>query len=198
MTESILRLAADNLYYAEALVSDIEDAKMANQPAGLKNHPAWTLGHLAVGQDIILQMLELPSALDPSWLRLFGPGIPPTDDRQNFPMKAELITVLKNSHDKVAAAVREHFDRRASAVNPIPPLVERFPTVGDLVLYFLTTHEATHLGQISAWRRAMEMPSVSVQARAAAPVATAPVAPTIAATREDDEPPAIAPTTAAV
>lgn len=197
MIDSILRLAADNLFYAEALVSDIEDAKMANQVGGVKNHPAWTLGHLCVGQDIILQMLELPSAIDPSWLRLFGPGIPPTGDRQNFPLKVELITALKAAHEKASAAVREHFDRRAAAPNPIPPLVERFPTVGDLVLYFLTTHEATHLGQISTWRRAMEMPPVSLQTPAPAPATTSAVAPTTAtSSRSVDTPPAVAPSVA--
>lgn len=201
MIESILRLAADNLFYAEALVSDIEDAKMANQPGGVKNHPAWTLGHLCVGQDIILQMLEMPSAIDPSWLRLFGPGISPTDDRLNFPLKIELINALKVAHDKVAEGVREHFERRSSATNPIPPLAERFPTVGDLVLYFLTTHEATHLGQISAWRRAMEMPSVSLKKAAPEPATTSAVAPTTTGTSvgdTDDDGPAIAPATAAV
>jgi hypothetical protein len=201
MIESILRLAADNLFYAEALVSDIEDAKMATQPGGVKNHPAWTIGHLCVGQDIILQMLEMPSAIDPSWLRLFGPGIPPTDDRLNFPLKVELIAALKAAHEKTAAGVREHFDRRSGAANPIPPLVERFPTVGDLVLYFLTTHEATHLGQISAWRRAMEMPSVSVQKAAPPPASTPAVAPAITGfTVGDtgDDGPAIAPAAAAV
>lgn len=27
-----------------------------------------------------------------------------------------------------------------------------FPTKGHLVVYVLTSHEATHLGQLSAWR----------------------------------------------
>ena len=29
----------------------------------------------------------------------------------------------------------------------------RFPTIADQIGYLLTTHEAGHLGQLSAWRR---------------------------------------------
>jgi hypothetical protein len=161
MIDAILRLAADNVRYGEALVLDIEDSQMAQQPAGIKNHPAWTLGHLAVSQDFILQLLETPSAIDQSWVRLFGSGGVPTDDRLNFPSKTELLNVLKSQHEKVAQVVKANFERRAAAANPFPPLVPRFPTVGDLVLHLLTTHEAVHLGQLSAWRRAKDLPQVS-------------------------------------
>ena len=33
------------------------------------------------------------------------------------------------------------------------------PTIGDGLGYLLVAHEANHLGQLSAWRRAMGMPS---------------------------------------
>ena len=167
MIETILRLAEDNLTYVEALVSDIEDSQMAQQPGGLVNHPAWTLGHLVVSQDFALQLLEAPSAADPSWVRLFGSGGTPTDDRLNFPAKTELLTALRMEHDKVANAFRENFERRASATNPFAPLVPRFPTIGDLVMHLMTTHEASHLGQLSAWRRAQGMPAVSVVPKSA-------------------------------
>jgi len=166
MIDAILRMAEDNLAYAEALVSDIEDGQMAQQPAGLRNHPAWTLGHLAVSQDFALQLLEQPSAAEPSWVRLFGSGGVPTDDRLNFPTKTELLQALRLEHEKVAAAFKGHFERRATAPNPFPPLAVRFPTVGDLVLHLMTTHEATHLGQLTAWRRVKELPQVSPTGKA--------------------------------
>ena len=34
-----------------------------------------------------------------------------------------------------------------------------FPTVGDFVDYLLSAHEANHIGQIAAWRRAMGLAS---------------------------------------
>jgi hypothetical protein len=30
-----------------------------------------------------------------------------------------------------------------------------FPTVGDMIVFMMTSHEMDHLGQIAAWRRAM-------------------------------------------
>lgn len=160
MIEAILKLADDNLRYAEALAGDIDETIMAHQPAEIKNHPAWTLGHLSIGQEFILQLLEAPRGVDESWIRLFSPGMPPTNDRQNFPPKADLLSTLHKQHERVKEAVEQSFEARAEAPNPIGPLAKRFPTVGDLVLYLMTTHEATHLGQLSAWRRAMNLPNV--------------------------------------
>jgi hypothetical protein len=34
------------------------------------------------------------------------------------------------------------------------------PTVGDLLAHLMTTHEAAHLGQLSAWRRLLGLPGV--------------------------------------
>jgi len=174
MIEAILRLAEDNLAYAEALVNDIDDSQMAQQPEKLVNHPAWTLGHLVVSQDFALQLLEAPSAADPSWVRLFGSGGSPTDDRQNFPGKAELVAALRMEHEKVAAAFKANFEKRAGSPNPFEPLLLRFPTVGDLVLHLMTTHEAAHLGQLTAWRRMKELPQVSPAPRTPPP-APAPI-----------------------
>jgi len=36
----------------------------------------------------------------------------------------------------------------------------RFATVGQMIYGLMTAHEATHLGQFSAWRRAIGLPSV--------------------------------------
>ena len=33
------------------------------------------------------------------------------------------------------------------------------PTLGDLLYFMCVTHEAMHLGQLAAWRRAMDLPS---------------------------------------
>jgi hypothetical protein len=36
----------------------------------------------------------------------------------------------------------------------------RFPTVANVLLGLMTSHFASHLGQLSAWRRAVGLPSV--------------------------------------
>ena len=40
-----------NLGFAKRLVGDLSDDQMCAQPHGVVNHPAWSLGHLAVAAD---------------------------------------------------------------------------------------------------------------------------------------------------
>lgn len=59
---------------------DVPDTKMCVQPsAGLVNHPAFTLGHLATGSALIAKYLgstfEIPDGWDALFLRK-GPGDP--------------------------------------------------------------------------------------------------------------------------
>ncbi|MEM1098301.1 MAG: hypothetical protein AAGH92_05880 [Planctomycetota bacterium] len=42
-----------------------------------------------------------------------------------------------------------------SAEMPIESFRSFFPTIGHATLYLLCTHEATHYGQLQAWKRAL-------------------------------------------
>ena len=44
--------------------------------------------------------------------------------------------------------------------NPFDSMAETLPTLADLLSYLLSTHEAMHLGQLSAWRRQLGLPAV--------------------------------------
>ena len=154
MINPILGLYASTLKDTEELVKDIDDARFAEQPAGIRNHPAWTLGHLVVsGNFILIQLDEPPIQLPESYGKLFPPGTQPTADRSVYPSKQELLTHLRAVHAAVANAVpRKHeayFDK------PTPEKFRAFvPTRGQLILYLLASHEPGHLGQLIAWRRA--------------------------------------------
>jgi len=159
-----LRAYAWNLLYAEAMAADL-DAARATTPGGpgLENHPAWTLGHLVTGANLLAQDLGLPDDLPDGWRDTFqrrGPGDPrlPTDDAGAYPPVADLLAELRRQHERVADAWR--------AV-PADRWTQRedwafggdLPTFADSCLFMAVTHEALHLGQLAAWRRAHGLPS---------------------------------------
>ena len=153
-----------NLRYAEALVADLEEKLMTSSPSmGLENHPAFTLGHLVSGSALMAEDLGGEFEMPQGWPELFlrkGPGDPrlPLPDRDAYPLKKELLTELDNQHEKVKVLL---LGKRSE------DLEQKFgwrfgqymPTMGDLVLFMCVNHEAMHLGQLAAWRRAMGLPS---------------------------------------
>ncbi len=154
-----------NLEYAHALVYDLTIEQMTMIPSsGLVNHPAFTLGHLITGSAGLAEDLGGVFGITDQWKALFlrtGPGDPrlPETDVSLYPAKAELLKELNNQHEKVKYWLRkktkdqlhETFQWRFS---------KQMPTLLDLVLFMCINHEAMHLGQLAAWRRAMGLPSV--------------------------------------
>lgn len=172
---SALRIYAWNLEYARALVADLtaEQCTTSLGP-GLENHPAWTIGHLVTGSDILAEDLGLEHDLPAGWRELFqrrGPGDPrlPEPDPDAYPPMAELLTELGRQHRRVDAIWRQKLEAGEEPVlGPAltDPLEWRFcgamPTLGDAVLFLAISHEAMHLGQLAAWRRAAGLPSALI------------------------------------
>lgn len=156
------RLYADQYGYARELVADVPDEEFAEEPVPGLNHPAWILGHLTVTADFGLGLLGQKPVAPEGWGPTFAPGSVPDPNRGNYPTKAELLNAYEAGHAALAAAAAQLDDARAATPNPIASLKARFPTLGDLLAHLLTTHEATHLGQLSAWRRTMGKQSVSL------------------------------------
>lgn len=160
----MLRAFAWNLLYAEALVADLDDADFrAPGGPGLENHPAWTLGHLVTGADLLAQDLGLPHELPDGWEELFarrGPGDPrlPDTDPAAYPGRAELLDALRRQHTRVAAAIRDA-DDAAWAQEADWAFGRDLPTQADSTVFMAITHETLHLGQLAAWRRARGLPS---------------------------------------
>lgn len=166
MTEAdtVLGAFAFSLRYAEALVADLPDElwSRAGGP-GLENHPLWTLGHLVSGADLLAEDLGLEREMPERWRDLFerrGPGDPrlPDPDASAYPPGADVLAELRRQHTRIetrwrevpSAQWRERIEWRFDS---------EFPTLGGAALFMAVTHEAMHLGQLAAWRRAMGLPS---------------------------------------
>lgn len=152
-----LGLFADSLKWLIESVQDIPDARMAEQPQGNVNHPAWTLSHLNLTAGFLLQLLdETCPEFNPADGAKFGPGSKPVPDLSVHASKETLLRQLTQRHTQIDAAVRAkhatYFDR------PTPENLRQFaPTVGKIAMYLLTAHENYHLGQLMQWRRAAGM-----------------------------------------
>jgi hypothetical protein len=161
--ESIIKQYDFNLAFAHKLVEDVSEEQMTIIPAkGLENHPAFTLGHLVSGSAMTVEDLGGDFIMPNGWKELFlrnGPGDPRAPSESNiYPTKTELLAELTAQHNEVKKyllkATEEQLNKK---------LKWRFgsymPTVLDVVLFMCVNHEAMHLSQLSAWRRAMGLPS---------------------------------------
>ena len=155
MKEAILRSFAYNLHYANRLLSDIPDERMTEQPFPAMNHPTWIIGHLADTCDLMANWLESDRICPSSWNELFDNRSEPLADNSIYPAKAELIEVLERGHKAISAAFEVVSQDVLEKPLPRESMRSLFPTVLDGVAFEMTDHEAIHLGQLSAWRRAM-------------------------------------------
>lgn len=155
MLDHVTYLYGFNLGFAERLVKDLSTGQMAAQPGGVINHPAWSLGHLVVSADHLGQLLGLDSDLPEGWSETFQTGGEPSGDASVYPGKDEILGALKAQHARNVEAVKNTDASRFAEPHPNEGARKYFPTVGDMVVFMMTSHEMDHLGQIAAWRRAM-------------------------------------------
>ena len=155
MLDHVTYLYGFNLEFAERLVKDLSDEQMAAQSGGVINHPAWSLGHLVVAADHMGRLLGLESTLPEGWRETFKTGGEPSDGPSTYPSKGEILGALREQHVRNTAAAKTVDASRYAEPHPDEATRDHFPTVGDMVVFLMTSHEMDHLGQIAAWRRAM-------------------------------------------
>lgn len=161
MIDAVLALHQRNLDYARRLTADLNDDQLCAQPtASLMNHAAWVLGHLALVADFYACLLGRPSELPPNWHSLFGMNSCPEPDRSRYPSKAELLAALEKAYANVEQAIQAQPPSFWDQPPADPRWQSRFPTNRHMLLAMLINHDATHLGQLSAWRRALGLPKV--------------------------------------
>lgn len=137
--------------YAEGLFADVDPAQAFEplSPGGI--HPGWVAGHLAyAGLNVVALLGGDPAGLEPLAKR-FGMG--ETIEAPGATDFEALVETHRDVHRRVGLAVEAATPEALAAENPVAPFRAAFPTAGDMVAFLLTGHEATHLGQLSVWRR---------------------------------------------
>ena len=154
---AILRSFAYNLHYSNRLLRDIPDDRTSEQPFPAMNHRTWIIGHLADTCALMADWLEVARICPSGWNELFDNRSEPQADKSIYPDKAELFEVLERGHEAISAAFQTASQQVLEKPMPRESMRSLFPTVLDGVAFEMTDHEAIHLGQLSAWRRAMGM-----------------------------------------
>ncbi|MEM6392016.1 MAG: DinB family protein [Planctomycetota bacterium] len=142
--------------YSDDLVKDIATADFCKQPVAGMNHPAWIIGHLAYASDGHSAYVGGTPELS-HFAEHYGFGSEVSGNATLYPAKDELMAVWHAANERYIAAVESATPEQLGKPTR-GPLGEAFPTVGEFLAFSLTGHVSLHLGQLSAWRRAMGMP----------------------------------------
>lgn len=161
MISQILNSNALTRDFLGRLLADVDDARMTLQPAGVPNHPAWIIGHLAFSCQAIGGELGLEPWLSGEWVELFTRGSMPTDDRARYPSKEELLAALDDGNTRLRDRLAAMSPEELAAPLPDARFRYRFPTLGDAVAHILAGHAALHAGQLTVWRKAVGLPAIS-------------------------------------
>lgn len=148
-------------HYLAAQLQTIDMAQARHVPADGVKTPLWLTGHMAAGAFYMGAMLDKPVCPDfnPSWLTFFGPG----SDAANIADEAPSIETLRDVIlgceqaviDEVSAAdLADYQDPHGLELLNSTPL----QTKADLIAHLMTTHYATHLGELAIWRRTVGLP----------------------------------------
>ena len=162
--EYIIKQYDFNLEYARALVKDLMSDQMTTIPSnGLENHPAFTLGHLVSGSALLAEDLGGEFEMPDKWADLFlrkGPGDPrkPDPDKGKYPSQELLLGELEDQHNKVKKLLNS-LDKKKLSESIKWRFSSYMPTLLDIIVFMCVNHEAMHLGQLAAWRRAMGLNS---------------------------------------
>lgn len=139
---------------------DLADADFLVRPAPSANHIAWQLGHLIVGENMLLK--EIPGAAHPE----LPAGFAKTHDAANaanpsdegYRTKAEYLDLFNKTRAATLALLDKLTD--ADLDRPTQGKIGQFaPTHGSLLM-LVSNHTLMHAGQFTVVRRKLGKPIV--------------------------------------
>ena len=159
--EVLIRRFIYSLEFLYESIGSIDEALLVHQPHGFRNHPIWTLGHLAYSCQATAELFGVPNWLPTGWGATFGTGSSPNNVLENYPTRLELIEKLSSSSDKLMLEIRSCPLSYFSQPLPEKKFLLHLPTIGDASMQILVGHTSYHVGQVSVWKRMMNLPSQS-------------------------------------
>ncbi|MEW5979290.1 MAG: DinB family protein [Acidobacteriota bacterium] len=139
-------------------VADVAEADMAAQPQGIRNHPAWVIGHLTVTCQKLGGVIGVTEWLPEDWVRRFDTGSMPVADVGRYESKDKALAMLRQAQLRITQAVEQLDSARLDEPFPDESYRDVFPSIRHALTQVLVAHSANHIGQLSVWRRAMGLP----------------------------------------
>ena len=140
------------------LTEGIPKDKLTFQPVPKTNHALWILGHCAVSDEYFVKTMGPETIiLDASWGELFGMGSTPVDDPGKYPSLDEVTDGM----GKAREALLEWFGSmdEAKLMSELPDDWKTFGPNFAGLMNSIAWHEGLHTGQLSAIRRALDLPN---------------------------------------
>lgn len=159
LKDGLLHAWKRNLDYGLRLVDDLSAKQMVAQPEEGMNHPAWVFSHLGEYYGPLVALIEGKPFADPKEAA-FGMKSNPIADVGEYASKADLVSAYKSGHEQVISALEKAPANFEAFGQTLERWLKSMPTTGVCLPFLMITHESTHLGQLSAWRRALGLPSV--------------------------------------
>jgi uncharacterized damage-inducible protein DinB len=152
-----------SLAFMRGLVADLSEEEMLLQPAGVPNHAAWTLGHVAYSCQAMAGELGIEPWLPGDWPSVFGSGSSPDAvSASRHSSKPALLATLADASDRLQAVLAALDEAKLGTPLPDEKAREILPTLRHALLHILAGHTAYHAGQLAVWRRAIGRAPVGV------------------------------------
>jgi hypothetical protein len=159
MFEREVRLNGLMNWYLSNLIKDCDETELTKPITAGGNPPAWILAHLALANDYALRLMGDGRIAPAEWHKRFGRGMSPQNDPNPLPSKAELVEALEKGRQQIPIAAAKADPARLNEPHTVDIFKDSpVQTVGDVVAHLLTTHLASHVGQLSTWRRMQGRP----------------------------------------
>lgn len=142
---------------------DLDTGQRLFQPAPGVNHPLWLLGHIAGSENhLILGFCKGESLLPERYGKLFGMGSTLLDDPSEYPPGEEVLNVLAEVHasalDYAGNADAEELEQPPVGFDRLNDRARQMFASRCRCIWFATTHEAMHTGQMAYIRRLLGKP----------------------------------------
>jgi len=146
------------------------DANHTKQAAGLPNHVAWNLGHIALTMHRVAERLdgqglpvsEFVSGAAGNAQRFASESVAfgsmPTGDSTAYPAYARCVAIFEGACERLASAVSQASDAQLAAETPWGAPGMTMPM--HLLVARMSFHNGMHCGQIADLRRALGMGSI--------------------------------------
>jgi hypothetical protein len=156
--------------YAQRLLKDVTPSQFARfaRPGNVEvksNHPAFVFGHLSMYPLQVITHLGKPtdSVKPPAGYEpLFKNGVECRDDPDGmiYPKMEQIVSFYLSSYETAINELEAADDATLTKANPMEGrMSELFPLMGGMLAFYISGHQTSHLGQVSAWRRMMGLPA---------------------------------------